>query len=180
MWRRTWVKLSNMCHHDQADMSMQTSFQAGAFRFTKICPETLKHSWKTRSDILPATRTRILMLVPSRVWNTDQISIDPAVVAATLTPGSLGINRCVAAVWPFKLTWKVSYSRSQSRTLKRLTLRSRVSTHSITGWHTLIHLKFPSIFCLPWWGRKGGAYPSYLQVRGGLLKICDCFCFYSI
>lgn len=61
------------------------------------------------------------------------ISKDPAVVAATLTPGSIGINRCVAAAWLFKLTWKVSYSRSQSHTLKRRTLRSRFSAHSETG-----------------------------------------------
>lgn len=66
----------NMCHHDQTDTSMPTSFHAVTFRFTKICPETLKHSQKTRSDILPATRTRILMLVPSRVWNAKITNTD--------------------------------------------------------------------------------------------------------
>lgn len=63
--------------------------------------------------------------LPESGTQRSPISIDPDVVDTTLTPGSAGINRCVAAAWLFKLTWTVSYSRSQSHTLKRRTLQSQ-------------------------------------------------------
>lgn len=172
-----------MCHHDQTNMSMQTSFQATTFTTS---PTTVlqisnthrkpnkhltgyedkdSHAGSKSLKQMRTQRSPILINIRSRCCCRRHAHLD-----------QLGLIWCVAAT-RFLSSPRRCHAAGVSATPWRDAPFPSESTH--TQRHTDTHsctLKIAIHLLLIVTESEGGAYPSFLQETGRLLKILIC-CF---